>query len=164
MTSTGKKLYAGHVMPGAELGSFGFNVSARSPCSRSGFLPLHGLRAGCGARLESGELRLRRGLQATRADGAALRREQSDLRQFRDVGGKLVVVQGWDDSGTPFPLNTIDYYENVEKIMGGTNSTQEFARLFMVPGRQHCGGGEGAGSADYFGSLEAWWSRARRPT
>ena len=42
------------------------------------------------------------------------------------------------------PLSGIHYYEQVAKAMGGTENTQQFFRLFMVPGMAHCAGGPGA--------------------
>lgn len=56
-----------------------------------------------------------------------------DLRKFKAAGGKLIIAPGWDDSGSPLPLQTIDYYEMVERVMGGREATQEFARLFISP-------------------------------
>src|ERR687886_326504 len=47
---------------------------------------------------------------------------------------------------------TINYYERVERVMGGERSTQEFARLFMAPGVAHCGGGGGPPPGDPFGA------------
>ena len=50
-----------------------------------------------------------------------------------------------------------------EKIMGGRASTQESVRLFMIPGRSHCSGGDGAASGDYFSYLEAWVEEGQTP-
>lgn len=89
--------------------------------------------------------------------------DNPDLRQFKAAGGKLIIVQGWTDSASPLPLNTVDYYESVERMMGGRASTQDFARLFMVPGRDHCMGGAGATAIDFLSYLEAWVERGRAP-
>jgi len=86
-----------------------------------------------------------------------------DLRAFKARGGKLIVSQGWYDSGSPMPLETVDYYETVERTMGGEKSTHDFFRLFMVPGRDHCGGGDGAWAVDYLSYLEAWVESNRPP-
>jgi len=37
--------------------------------------------------------------------------------------------------------------------MGGAADTQAFARLFMLPGVAHWGGGDGPGSFNGFGAL-----------
>ena len=38
----------------------------------------------------------------------------------------------------------INYYEAVARKSGGVKKTQDFFRLFMVPGMGHCRGGSGA--------------------
>ena len=86
-----------------------------------------------------------------------------DLRNFKAVGGKLMIIQGWEDSGLPGPQVTADYYEMVERVMGGRASTQESVRLFMIPGRSHCGSGDGAASGDFLSYLEAWVERGQAP-
>jgi feruloyl esterase len=39
---------------------------------------------------------------------------------------------------------------------GGEAETQEFLRLFMVPGMGHCSGGPGPGTFDALAALEQW--------
>jgi feruloyl esterase len=63
-----------------------------------------------------------------------------DLRDFQARGGKLIIYNGWADHSTP-PRRAIDYYNSVRKVHG--ESTEDFARLFMVPGFHHCSGGPG---------------------
>ena len=64
-----------------------------------------------------------------------------DLTAFKKRGGKLILYHGWSDAAIP-PRNTINYYETVVKKMGQREADQ-FTRLFMVPGMQHCYGGPG---------------------
>jgi len=64
-----------------------------------------------------------------------------NLKKFKDRGGKLILYHGWSDAAIP-ALSTIDYYQSVQKKMGGRD-TGQFVRLFMVPGMQHCGNGSG---------------------
>jgi hypothetical protein len=85
-----------------------------------------------------------------------------DLRNFKAAGGKLILYQGWND-GAPLPLNSIDYYETTERTMGGRAATQDFFRLFMIPGMDHCTGGDGAFAIDYLSYLEAWVENSRAP-
>jgi hypothetical protein len=40
--------------------------------------------------------------------------------------------------------------------MGGRDRTQDFYRLFAIPGMNHCTGGDGAFAFDYLNYLEAW--------
>lgn len=106
-----------------------------------------------------------------------LRADNPDLSAFAARGGKLIVYQGWAD-----PLvaaqPTVDYFEAVERRMGGRERTAGFARLYMVPGMDHCIGGTGPdrfGGAgedapvvdarhDLLSALEAWVERGAAPT
>jgi feruloyl esterase len=85
-----------------------------------------------------------------------------DLRPFRDNGGKLILVHGWSDHSV-LPLPTIDYYETMTKTMDGPAATRTFARLFMIPGMDHCAGGEGAYAIDYLAAITAWVERGEAP-
>ena len=91
-----------------------------------------------------------------------------NLKPFRAHGGKLLLYHGWTDPGVS-PLETIDYYENMVATVSGTKAntpghetpafidstkrTEDFARLFMVPGMDHCGGGPGP---NMFDALALW--------
>jgi len=85
-----------------------------------------------------------------------------DLRKFKAAGGKLLVYQGMNDVPIP-PQNIIDYYETAEKTMGGRKETQDFFRLFLIPGMNHCSGGDGAYAIDYLSHLEAWVEQNKAP-
>lgn len=85
-----------------------------------------------------------------------------DLRRFKAAGRKLLAYTGWNDP-VEGVLNTVDYYETVEKTMGGRAATQDFFRLFMVPGMDHCIGGDGASTIDWLGHLEDWVERGKAP-
>ena len=65
----------------------------------------------------------------------------SDLKRFKDRGGKLILYHGWSDAAIP-PVNAINYYKTVVSKMGARDAGS-FVRLYMVPGMQHCGGGPG---------------------
>jgi feruloyl esterase len=73
-----------------------------------------------------------------------------DLRTFRAHGGKLIQYHGWEDAAIP-PRDSIDYYEQVRNFLATYPdprtppgaAVDSFYRLFMVPGMQHCGGGQG---------------------
>ena len=76
---------------------------------------------------------------------ALLNASSPDLSAVRNRGVKIIFYQGWDDEVLQ-PENTPNYYEQVMGAMGGAESTQKFARLFMVPGMAHCYLGPGANS------------------
>lgn len=85
-----------------------------------------------------------------------------DLRAFKARGGKLILYQGWADEAT-YPLNPVLYYETVERLMGGRANTQDFFRLFMIPGQSHIPTNGGAETVDYLSYLEAWVERGEAP-
>ena len=85
-----------------------------------------------------------------------------DLTAFRDDGGKLILWQGLADPAIS-PVGTIAYYQAVENRMGGAARTQEFARLFMLPGVSHCGGGDGPDSFNGLGALVHWVEQGQAP-
>lgn len=85
-----------------------------------------------------------------------------DLRPFRDNGGKLILVHGLSDYSV-MPPPTIDYYETMARTMGGPAAAGRFARLFLVPGMDHCAGGEGASAIDYLGAITAWVESGTAP-
>lgn len=88
--------------------------------------------------------------------------DNPDLRTFKAAGGKMIFYHGWADGG-PSPLTTIDYYKTVERTMGGRANTQDFLRLFMVPGADHCFGGVGAWSVDYLDYMDKWVDQGKAP-
>ncbi|MEQ1800757.1 MAG: tannase/feruloyl esterase family alpha/beta hydrolase [Gammaproteobacteria bacterium] len=87
-----------------------------------------------------------------------------DLERFRSHGGRLLLYHGWVDESL-MPAHTLDYWRDARRRFaaggqaGGTAGEEqlaEFARLFMVPGMLHCGGGPGAADIDYLSALERW--------
>ena len=70
-----------------------------------------------------------------------------NLKPFFAHGGKLIQYHGWTDPLIP-PQNSINYYESVGKAFGGLKQVKNNYRLFMVPGMDHCGGGDGPNTFD----------------
>ncbi len=85
-----------------------------------------------------------------------------DLRPFVAHGGKLLSYYGWNDAfgGS---RSIMDYYETVERIGGGEAQTKTFFRLFMIPGMDHCYGGEGAFQFDFLDILDRWVETGKEP-
>lgn len=71
-----------------------------------------------------------------------------NLSAFQKRGGKLILYHGWGDPAIP-ATNAINYFNSVKARMGA--STDQFARLYLVPGMQHCGGGPGPNSFNQYG-------------
>jgi feruloyl esterase len=85
--------------------------------------------------------------------GAIVNAVNSDLSKFKARGGKLLMYHGWNDTAIS-PGNAIDYYTSVQKRMGGKQD--DFIRLFMAPGMNHCGGGPGPNQVNWMAALERW--------
>ncbi len=85
--------------------------------------------------------------------GHSLDAVNPDLRPLQRRGGKLLLYHGWSDPDIS-PLNTINYYNQVSETVG--KETSQFVRLFMVPGMNHCGGGDGPTHFDGLTALEEW--------
>ena len=85
-----------------------------------------------------------------------------DLREFKARGGKLIVWHGWAD-GAIMATSSIGYYEGVVKFMGGRKQTEDFFRLFLVPGVHHSGGGPGFTEFDSISALEGWVEKGQAP-
>jgi feruloyl esterase len=86
-----------------------------------------------------------------------------DLRPYKKHGGKLIAYHGWSDPGIS-AAGTVAYFDQMTKAVGGQKQADDFARLFMVPGMHHCGGGPGPNSFDMLPALEAWVEKGVAPT
>lgn len=85
-----------------------------------------------------------------------------DLRRFKSRGGKLLMWHGLSDAAI-LATSSMGYYESVEKFMGGRPATQDFFRLFLIPGVHHCSGGPGLTDFDALTLLENWVERGQAP-
>ena len=81
-----------------------------------------------------------------------------DLSAFKGRGGKLLIYHGMADPTVS--ETTRQWYETLNKETGGEAATMEFARLFLVPGMDHCGVLSGPGvdqtGFDPLPALEKW--------
>jgi hypothetical protein len=84
-----------------------------------------------------------------------------DLSAFWKAGGKLILWHGWADQHIS-PLFTINYYEAMQNTMGASN-VDAFARLYLVPGVGHCGGGEGFPNIDLVTQITGWVEQGSAP-
>jgi feruloyl esterase len=84
-----------------------------------------------------------------------------NLADFRNRGGKIIMWHGWADVGL-IPTRTIQYYEKVQATLG-SEETDSFLRLFMLPGIYHCSGGRGPDLFDDLTALEQWVEQGVKP-
>ncbi len=94
--------------------------------------------------------------------GPMMASDNPDLTAFRRHGGKLVLWHGWADQLIN-PQGTIDYYDRVVRKMGGLARTEQFARLFMAPGVEHCGRGAGPQPQHLFEAVVDWVEKGTAP-
>jgi feruloyl esterase len=83
-----------------------------------------------------------------------------DLSKFRNRGGKLIMTYGWADTILQ-PMMGVNYYEAVTAKNG--KDTPNFARLFMMPGVAHCGGGIGPDRNDAVTAVIDWVEKGKAP-
>ncbi|WP_146890994.1 tannase/feruloyl esterase family alpha/beta hydrolase, partial [Acetobacter oeni] len=85
----------------------------------------------------------------------------TDLRAFAGNGGKLIMWHGWSDTSIA-PMISVAYYKGVRNQMGA-GPTDAFLRLFMLPGTEHCGGGDGFSQIDTLQALMTWVEAGKAP-
>ena len=88
--------------------------------------------------------------------------DSTDLSTFAGRGGKLIIYEGLSD-----PVFSADdimaFYRRLENDNGGWEKTASMARLFIVPGMNHCGGGPSTDQFDALTSLEQWVEKGQAP-
>ena len=88
--------------------------------------------------------------------------DSTQLSTFAARGGKLIIYEGSSD-----PVFSADdivaYYKRLEADNGGQAAAQGFARLFLVPGMTHCGGGPSTDEFDALAALEDWAEKGHAP-
>ncbi|GJG85434.1 feruloyl esterase [Gemmatimonadetes bacterium T265] len=82
-----------------------------------------------------------------------------DLATFFAHGGRLLLYHGWADPALN-PLETIDYYE---RVRARDARARDRARLYLLPGVLHCGGGTGPSEVPWLRTLAAWVERGAAP-
>ncbi|KAF2026535.1 tannase and feruloyl esterase [Setomelanomma holmii] len=87
--------------------------------------------------------------------GGLLHTDDPNLSRLRDSGTKLLTWHGINDQMIPFQ-NTINYRRKVEAIMGAAYEVDNYYRVFLAPGVEHCGGGIGPVPKDPLEALVNW--------
>jgi pimeloyl-ACP methyl ester carboxylesterase len=88
--------------------------------------------------------------------------EDTRLAAFRQRGGKLLFIHGMADP--IFSVNEmLTYYEQLAANNGGIESTQRFARAFVVPGMNHCSGGPATDTFDSIQAMVDWVEKGSAP-
>lgn len=88
----------------------------------------------------------------------------TQMSTFEARGGKMVIVSGWSD-----PIfsarDLTEWYEKLDRDhrAAGDGPAAAFARLFMVPGMNHCGGGPALDDYDALSVLVDWVEKDQAP-
>jgi feruloyl esterase len=84
----------------------------------------------------------------------------TDLSALRGRGAKLMIYHGTSD-----PIfssdDSVAYYEGLRASNGGDAS--DFARLYLIPGMNHCSGGPATDQFDVLTALVNWVERGTAP-
>jgi hypothetical protein len=93
------------------------------------------------------------------SDTTLLNADRTNLSGFRNHGGKVIIYQ--PQTGGPFsPQDMVDWYRDMSHRMSGRrddfDAVESFARLFLIPGANHCGGGPSTSNADWFSPVVNW--------
>jgi feruloyl esterase len=95
----------------------------------------------------------------TRDASASMDALNPNLDKFFARGGKLVQYHGWADPQIS-PGVSVEYYQSVASR---NKKADDSYRLFMVPGMNHCGGGDGTDQFDMLSVLEKWVDTKKAP-
>jgi feruloyl esterase len=93
--------------------------------------------------------------RAQKAHGEIVDVPPRGLDKYLASGRKLLVSHGWADPLVP-PRSSIQFFQALPHA--ATN-----ARLFMIPGMGHCGGGDGPHVFDPIATLDEWVETSRAP-
>jgi hypothetical protein len=97
---------------------------------------------------------------AMQAGSAQLDVPPTGLDSFLTGGRKLLLSHGWADGLIP-PMSTVNFYTDLVHHRGSTKA--EGARLFLIPGMGHCGGGDGPFVFDAISTLDKWVETGKAP-
>ena len=82
------------------------------------------------------------------------------LERLRDAGHKLLIYHGQSDGVFSFNA-TARWWERLDANLGG--KAADTARLFAVPGMNHCSGGPATDAFDALGAMVDWAEGGRAP-
>ena len=99
--------------------------------------------------------------RAEEVDNGAAKAMNPDLSEFVGRGGKLITYHGTTDGLIPY-RNSVSYHESVVEELGQRRA-DDSVRLYLVPGMDHCSGGEGAYAVDWLTPLERWVEQGEAP-
>ena len=95
--------------------------------------------------------------------GPDVNAEDPELRPFTQNGGKIIMASGSADQIVPYHA-TLDYYERLVETFGSLEEAQKSCRYFLIPGKDHQGGGPGVNQLpDMLALIRQWREHGRAP-
>ena len=83
----------------------------------------------------------------------------TDMGAFQKNGGKFIIVTGISDP----VFSAKDQRDWFVAMQRDTPNAENFSRMFMVPGMNHCGGGKAFDNFDPLTALENWHDKNQAP-
>jgi len=84
------------------------------------------------------------------------------LSTFTARGGRLLVYQGVADPVFS-ARDLVEHWQELTRHNGGAAAFADRARLFLVPGMNHCGGGPALDDFDPLTAIESWVEKGEAP-
>jgi feruloyl esterase len=84
-----------------------------------------------------------------------------DISSFIDNGGKLITYHGTTDGLISYG-NSVNYIDSLVETLG-EDVMNEAVRFYLVPGMDHCAGGEGAHAIEWLTAMESWVEEGNAP-
>jgi feruloyl esterase len=96
----------------------------------------------------------------TKYAASFLNATSTDYSEFRKRGGKMIINHGWADPIIS-ALSTVQYYNDIKSA---DKESEEYIRLFLVPGGGHCGMFDvGPVNVDWLEYLRDWVENGNPP-
>lgn len=83
----------------------------------------------------------------------------TDYSVFKKLNRKIIFYHGWNDPALS-AFSTIEHYEGILK---NDKDAPSYARLFLLPGVLHCGGGPGCDQVDWITLIVDWVEKSKAP-
>jgi feruloyl esterase len=81
------------------------------------------------------------------------------LAHFLRTGNKILLWHGAEDT----LVSHVDTIRSFHKLTDAAGRHADNARLYVLPGVEHCGGGDGASGIDFVSVVSDWVEKGRRP-
>ncbi|PJG86040.1 tannase/feruloyl esterase family alpha/beta hydrolase [Conservatibacter flavescens] len=83
----------------------------------------------------------------------------TDLSTFVARGGKMIIIEGVSDP----VFSALDQRDWFKQLLADNPNGDDFAKLFMIPGMNHCGQGPALDNFDPLTILEDWAEKGENP-